>query len=98
MFWTHISLQLDPLIWKTASPRTHLLKIENESLLIYFFTYDIYKLLKLQINWLHLSQSDEFIGASLKGKNMLPVGSKFFPTGSIFFPSQETPIKKVFNH
>ena len=27
-----ISLQLDPLIWETASPRTHKPKIVNESL------------------------------------------------------------------
>ena len=31
MFWT-ISLQLDSLIWETASPRTHKPKIVNESL------------------------------------------------------------------
>ena len=32
-----ISLQLDPYIWKTASPRTHRPKIVNESLLKFFF-------------------------------------------------------------
>ena len=36
VFWTRvISLQLDLLIWETASPRTHKPKIVNESL-IYF--------------------------------------------------------------
>ena len=36
-----ISLQLDSLIWETASPRTHKPKIVNESLIIYTSFWDL---------------------------------------------------------